>query len=126
MKFSIIVCIGLFGATLQTVWGQSTAKPVATAKAGPEATKAMPQLQYFVINAEAGTFGYDIYSDGNLYIHQPTIPSQPGNRGFADTAQAGKVARLAMDKMRKGQVPPIIAPEELKKLNIPLPGRQKR
>ena len=91
----------------------------------PVAAKAAPQLQYFVIKAGAGTYGYDIYTDGNLYIHQPAIPSQPGNRGFADTAQAGKVARLAMDKMRRGEMPPMITPAELKKLGIPVAAKQK-
>jgi hypothetical protein len=110
---------------MHSLWGQK-ANPQADGKARAEAGKATPQLQYFVIRAEAGTYGYDIYANGNLYIHQPTIPSQPGSRGFADTSQAGKVARLAIDKMHKGQVPPIITPEELSKLNIPLPGRQKR
>jgi Domain of unknown function (DUF4907) len=125
MRFFIVIWIGLFGASALPLLGQPNAKLMSPAKAGPEAEKATPHLQYFVIKSGAGTFGYDIYSNGNLYIHQPTIPSQPGGRGFADTAQAGKVARLAMNKIRKGQMPPTIVPEELHELGIPVSGRQK-
>ena len=29
------------------------------------------------------TWGYDLYIDQKLYIHQPSIPSVPGNSGFS-------------------------------------------
>lgn len=112
-----LVCLGHGLAAQQAIKEKGARQPVAARPA--------PQLQYFVMKAEAGTYGYDIYAGGNLYIHQPAIPSQPGSRGFADTAQAGKVARLAMDKIRKGQMPPVITPAELRNLGIPLAGNQK-
>ena len=35
-----------------------------------------------VIALENKTFGYDIYQDGKLAIHQPTIPGKSGTKGF--------------------------------------------
>lgn len=66
------------------------------------------------------TFGYDIYSDGKLMIHQPCIPSVPGNEGFRSKPEAERAARLVMGKIKKGEMPPSVTPEELKELNITL------
>ena len=76
------------------------------------------QFNYFVIKAESKTFGYDVYADGNLYLHQPSIPGLSGNNGFADTASAGRVARLVIKKIKKGEIPPTIELQELKKLKV--------
>lgn len=82
------------------------------------------QYQYLISKNPAGGFGYMVFGNGNMLIDQPTIPGMPGNKGFADTAQAGKCARLAIDKMRKGQMPPTITSSELKKLGV-LPTNRK-
>jgi hypothetical protein len=119
-----VFCITLFA--LQPATAQNTPKPKQVRKAAADTIKAAPtQYQYFVIKAEAGTYGYDVYANGNLYLHQPNIPGQPGNLGFADTTLAGKCARLAISKMRKGEMPPTITAEELRKLGIALPAAKK-
>ncbi len=71
-----------------------------------------------VIAGEAGTFGYDIYVDGKKTISQPNIPAVPGIMGFAKKEDAEKVAALAIEKMKKGVMPPTIEPEELRKLGV--------
>ncbi len=63
------------------------------------------------------TFGYDIYSGGKLLIHQPTIPGLPGNSGFTNKKNAEDVAKLVIKKIKKGEMPPSVSVEELKKLN---------
>jgi hypothetical protein len=79
---------------------------------------ATMQFQYFVTRADSSTFGYSIFANGNLYIQQNTIPAIPGNKGFADTASAGKIARLAIKKIKQGELPPTISINELKKVGI--------
>lgn len=64
------------------------------------------------------TWGYDILVDGRLKIHQPSIPCLPGNEGFKTREGAKKVARLVIGKMEKGQMPPSVTQEEMKKLEV--------
>jgi len=73
-----------------------------------------------IIDASGKTFGYDIYKDEKLVIHQPHIPAIAGNEGFKTSDDAKKVARLAIAKMEKGQMPPTITLEELNDLKIQL------
>ena len=76
------------------------------------------KLTYKIIDAPSKTYGYDIYADGKLMIHQPSIPAMPGNDGFKTKADATKVAQLVIDKIKKGEMPPTVSIEELKKLNV--------
>jgi len=64
------------------------------------------------------TWGYDITIDGQLYVHQPTIPAIAGNTGFKTELDAQKVAKLVEDKIRKNDLPPSVTLEELKSLGI--------
>jgi len=63
------------------------------------------------------TWGYDIMVDNRMKIHQPCIPGLPGNEGFKTKTGAEKVARLVISKIEKGEMPPTITADELKKLN---------
>jgi hypothetical protein len=74
---------------------------------------ALIRFQYFVIKADSNTYGYRIYADGNLYIEQRSIPSLTGNMGFPDTASAARIARLVIQKIKQGESPPSITPNEL-------------
>jgi len=74
-------------------------------------------LSYKIIPSEDKTWGYDILMDSKVKIHQPSRPAMPGKKGFANKTAAGKVAELAITKMKKGEMPPTITVEELKKLN---------
>jgi hypothetical protein len=90
----------------------------AATSATPVAKKAQPQFTYKIIEGANGTFGYDVYADGRLKLHQPSIPAMPGNEGFKTKAAAEQVAQLAIKKMKKGESLPTISPEELKKLKV--------
>jgi hypothetical protein len=74
------------------------------------------KLSYKIIPAANNTFAYDIYSDSKLIIHQPSIPGLAGNEGFRTKAGAEKVARLVTAKIDKGEMPPTVTMEEMKKL----------
>ena len=75
-------------------------------------------LTYNIIDAPNCTFGYDVFVNGKLMIHQTSIPSMPGNDGFKTTDDATKVAELVMYKIRKGEMPPTVSTEELKDLQV--------
>ena len=81
-----------------------------------QAQKAGPVLTYNIINGAGNTFGYDVYANGRLQVHQPVIPALPGNKGFATKAAAEKVARLVIEKIKKGDMPPAVSIEEMKNL----------
>jgi hypothetical protein len=74
------------------------------------------ELTYKIIVADNNTFGYDIYADGQLRIHQPNIPGLPGNSGFTTKARAEEVAKLVISKVKSGEGTPTIRREELEKL----------
>jgi Domain of unknown function (DUF4907) len=74
-------------------------------------------LSYKIIDAPHKTFGYDIYADGKLLIHQPHTPAMRGIDGFKSSERAIKVANLVIKKIEKGEMPPTVTTEELKKLD---------
>lgn len=63
-------------------------------------------------------WGYDIYVDGNLTIHQPFLPGISGNHPFSSEEKAKKTGDLAIVKMQKFGGLPAITPEDLDSLNI--------
>lgn len=74
-------------------------------------------ITYKVISGINETWGYDILVDKKMKIHQPSVPGLSGNEGFKTKEGAEKVAKLVIDKMKKGEMPPTITVEEMKKLN---------
>ncbi|MEP6795191.1 MAG: DUF4907 domain-containing protein [Saprospiraceae bacterium] len=76
------------------------------------------QITYFVTHTADGKFGYNIFIDGKIYIEQQTIPAVAGNHGFATKEDAEKIALLAIEKLKRGEVPPSITVEELKEKQI--------
>jgi hypothetical protein len=86
------------------------------AQTKPPASATSPQLTYKIIDGLNGSFGYDVYSNGKLLVHQLAKPALPGNEGFATKVAAEKVAKLVVAKIRKGEMPPTVTIEEMKKL----------
>jgi hypothetical protein len=73
-------------------------------------------ISYQIIPGTNKTWGYDIKVDHKLMIHQPAIPGIPGNSGFSNKAAAENVAKLVIAKMKKGEMPPSVSIEEMKKI----------
>jgi hypothetical protein len=63
-------------------------------------------------------WGYDIYADGALYIHQPHIPAVPGNNGFQSEQKAETAGNFAVYKIRNNIMPPSISVKELDSLGV--------
>ena len=76
------------------------------------------KISYTIIPAADHTFGYNIYKDGRLLVHQPVIPCLPGTKGFHKKADAQKTALMVMQKIRHGIMPPTISINELESIGI--------
>lgn len=72
----------------------------------------------FANDSAPGGFGYDIYVDGRMMVHQPNIPAVMGNRGFNTEEEAAKTANLVMFKLKNNIMPPSISTSELDSLGI--------
>ena len=51
-------------------------------------------------------------------IHQTNAPALPGNEGFKTKEDASEVALLVLAKIKKGEMPPTISIDEMKRLNV--------
>ena len=98
---------------------QAQQKPETDTTKFPAAgTYANTRLTYKIINAPDHTYCYDVYTDGRLMIHQTSAPGLPGNKGFKTKADAEKVAKLVINKIKKGEMPPTVSVDELKKIKV--------
>lgn len=77
-------------------------------------------VSYKIIDAKSHTYGYNIFINDSLFIHQPVIPCIAGNKGFKSKAEARKVATLVVQKIRNHVIPPSISVTEMKELGISL------
>lgn len=102
-------------AVMDTV-DQST---VATAgDKTPELPEAGGAAELKVVENATGGWGYDIYVDGKMSIHQPIIPGIPGNTPFKSKTDAETIGKLALEKFNQGNGLPTITIEELKNAGI--------
>lgn len=76
------------------------------------------KVTYKIINSLDSTFGYNIFIDDKMFIHQPVIPATIGNLGFKSEQDAKKVAELVIYKIAHGEMPPSVSTEEIEKLSI--------
>lgn len=65
-----------------------------------------------------GRYGYDIYHDTSLVIHQPVIPAAQGNVAFENKNDAEKVGELVIQKLEHKVMPPSVTTDELDSLGI--------
>jgi hypothetical protein len=80
--------------------------------------KAVDVRVYKIDSGLNGGYGYDIFMDGRLYIHQPHIPALTGNRTFITEEDAAKAGNLVAQKIRNNIMPPSLSVEELDSLGI--------
>ena len=62
-------------------------------------------------------WGYDILTDGHIYIHQDIIPAIPGEHGFRTKEDALAVGQKVLDRAMKGQ-PPMVTSKEVQNMGI--------
>ena len=118
-SLALILSCCMSMTTLLAQAPSASAQPDGSAAKFPEASAyANTKLTYKIIDAPKQTYGYDVFADGRLMIHQTSAPALPGNEGFKTKADATRVALLVIDKIKKGEMPPTISIDEMKKLNV--------
>ena len=98
--------------------GQKTEDSSGAAKASTTMNNTENDSYSFKTFMVGQYWGYDIYKDKQLLIHQPNIPAMEGSRGFSSEQKAIAVANLTIQKLRSGIMPPTIRTEELDSLNV--------
>jgi hypothetical protein len=81
-------------------------------------TYANAKFSYKITDAPNHTYCYDVFVNEKLFIHQTSIPAISGYEGFKTKEDASKVALLVLEKIKKGEMPPAISIEEMKKLKV--------
>jgi len=84
-------------------------------------TEAMGQergsiMEYQIVSSAENTWGYDIMMDGKLFIHQPFAPGISGNRGFSTEKKAERAAKLVIEKINNGILPPSLSVDEVHRI----------
>jgi hypothetical protein len=74
------------------------------------------KVDYRVIRVGNG-WGYELYNDKKVIIHQEIIPVIEGNSPFLSRKDARKTGKLALQKLYKGRIP-LITRQELDSLGI--------
>jgi Domain of unknown function (DUF4907) len=88
-------------------------------EAGSDTSKTNESVNVSVKTIQQNSqWGYDILVDGKLYIHQPSIPSVPGNEGFKTEEDAKKTGEFIEYKIQHHIMPPSVTPEELDSLGV--------
>ncbi|HVU55344.1 MAG TPA: DUF4907 domain-containing protein [Puia sp.] len=62
-------------------------------------------------------WGYNIFTDGKIYIHQDIVPAIPTRMGFRTKEDAMAVGKKVYDRLVAGQMPMVTA-EEVRDMGI--------
>lgn len=109
----------LFIAASGSAFAQQQEAASATSVAFPDAgAHSDAKLTARIIEAPNGTFGYEVLSDGALFVRQTNVPGRPGNNGCPTREQAEKLSALVTEKIQRGEMPPTVTLEELKALGL--------
>jgi hypothetical protein len=63
-------------------------------------------------------WGYEIMTNGKLYIHQEFMPAVSGKKGFATKEQALLVGGKVIEKIKRKENPPTISLQDLTDLGV--------
>ncbi len=117
-QMKVIMLILFHCLTITILLAQPPTQQDSTAKFSGTSAYANGKLLYKLIDAPNHTHCYDVYTDGKLIIHQTSIPAIARNEGFKTKQDTEKVAKLVMDKIRKGEMPPTVSVEEMQRLKV--------
>ncbi len=113
--FILFACNG-HSAKTDTTLEEKTPFPSSYKLPQEDIVDSKVKVTYKIINAIEDTFGYNIFIDGKLFIHQPVVPATIGNHGFKSKKDAQIVAELVVSKITLGEMPPDVSLEEIKRL----------
>lgn len=81
---------------------------------GTEKTK----FTYKLIPSANNTFGYDVFADNIIILHQQQMPGKADGVGFSGKEDAIKVAQRVILKLNHPIVQPVVSTTELQLLGI--------
>ena len=116
MQHLLVVLAFLFPFALSAQ--NNATLPVTRVKNQGKEIQKNVDFKYVIIPSVEKTWGYDIYMGKQVFIHQSNLPGLPDNKGFKSKTDAEKVARLVIEKIKKGEMPPSISTGELKELKV--------
>lgn len=79
---------------------------------------AVIEVRTFKNDSVLKGYGYDIYVDNSLKVHQPHIPAVSGNRGFPTEEKAKRAGEFVGNKFRNNIMPPSVNTKELDSLGV--------
>lgn len=83
-----------------------------------EDSEAEADVYFKVFRNDSDGWGYDVYRDDAVFIHQPHVPAIVGHRGFSTEEDARRVAALVAEKIREEMMPPTVSLQELTELGV--------
>ena len=116
--FSLCLFIVMLSCTKRDKPADSITNQTDTNKTVPANLGLQLEVKIYSNESDLKGWGYDIYNDGQIYIHQPNIPAIPGNRGFSSQQHAKTIGEFAVYKIRNNIMPPTISVEELDSLGV--------
>lgn len=99
-------------------YSQSAALQRNDSSPGTSRIDSTQKISFQIIEARGQTYGYDIFVNGRMIVHQTTVPCYPGMDGFRKKNDAEKIAELVICKIRKGVMPPTVTKSELETLGV--------
>ncbi len=117
MKWYRTCCLSIFLIFSVVILNVGCQKNV---KNGKDYTSKIPQydtVTYKVFRVDSG-WGYDIYVNRRIFIHQPYIPAVQGRFVFMSREAARKVAILVIHKMMERPGLPAVSVSELDSLGV--------
>ena len=79
---------------------------------------AIIEIRTFSNDPLLGGFGYDVYRNNILYVHQPHIPAVAGTKGFSTAENAKRAGEFVAYKIKHNIMPPSVNPHELDSLGV--------
>ena len=81
-------------------------------------SNAEVEIRTFENDINLKGYGYDIYLNQKIYVHQPHIPAIAGSRGFSTPDYAKRTGEFVAYKIKHNIMPPSVSPKELDSLGV--------
>ena len=114
----LLLLIFLISFSMTLMAQDKSSQPQSVVKFPEGGTGKNATYTFVIIPSINKTWGYDIYLNKKIFIHQSCIPGLSGNEGFKTKAAADTVAKTVIGKIKKGEMPPSVTIEELKKMKV--------
>lgn len=103
--FVLVFFLLVFGIKAQSKKTEVKQAPSTNKNVQPPSTRfANNKITYKIISAANNTFCYDIFIDGKLMIHMPSLTGAANGEGFKTKAEAEKTAALLIKKIKNGEL----------------------